>query len=115
MSLSICSRDHGGIVITSGDRLTIESAADFMRLLRQGLETAPQVVLELEADVAIDLTGLQLICSACKTAASAGKSFSYSGPRPHALQDIIDACGAQRHTACKQNMDSHCIWFGGTE
>ncbi|NVN93571.1 MAG: hypothetical protein HXX11_23645 [Desulfuromonadales bacterium] len=101
MSLISSSRESGGTVITSGDRLTIECAADFMRLMREGLASASHVALAFEADLASDLTGLQLICSACKTAASGGKSFTFSGPRPHALLDIIDACGAQRHTACK--------------
>jgi hypothetical protein len=31
------------------------------------------------------------------------------------LDDLIHACGAERHTACKQNTDSPCPWFGGTQ
>lgn len=113
MALTSTCRENGEIVINSGDRLTIENAADFMRLLREGLEASQNVAVELAADVEIDITGIQLFCSACKTAAAQGKTFSCRGPRPQALEAMIQACGVERHTACKQNMDSNCIWFGG--
>jgi len=112
MTLTSTCRENGQIVISSGDRITIESAADFARLLREGLEASQTVALEFEPGVEIDITGLQLICSACKTAAARGVTLSCQGTRPQALNDMIASCGAQRHTACKQNMNSNCIWFG---
>ncbi len=113
MTLTSTCRENGETVINSGDRLTIENAADFMRLLREGLDASQNVSVEFEAGVEIDITGIQLLCSACKSAAAKGKTFSCNGPRPKALEDMIEVCGAGRHTACKQNMDSNCIWFGG--
>jgi len=115
MALTSTCRENGEIIITSGDRLTIESASDFMRLLREGMEASRNVSVELEAGVEIDITAMQLFCSACKTAAAQGITFSCHGPRPPALHDMIEACGAGRHTACKQNMDSNCLWFGGVQ
>jgi anti-anti-sigma regulatory factor len=115
MSLTSTCRENGEIVINSGNCLTIETASEFMRFLREGLEASQTVSVELEPAVEIDLTGIQLFCSACKTAAAQGKTFSYHGPRPQALEDMIEACGAQRHAACKQNMDSNCLWFGGAQ
>jgi len=112
MSLKSTSRD-GEVVITSGDRLTIESAAEFRRLLAEGLKASQRVAIEFEPGVEIDISGIHAICSACKTAASDGKLFSYRGPRPRSLDDIIEACGAGRHTVCNQNNDMNCIWFGG--
>lgn len=115
MNLMSTGRENGEIVITSGDRLTIETAADFRRLLAEGLEAAQQVSIEFQPEVAIDITALHAICSACKTAASLGKSFSYQGPRPRSLDDLVEACGAGRHTVCNQNNDLGCIWFGGAK
>jgi anti-anti-sigma regulatory factor len=115
MSLTSTCLESGETVITSGNSLTIETASEFMRLLREGLETSRNVSVELEPAVEIDLTGLQLFCSACKTAAAQNKTLTYHGPRPQALEDIIEACGAGRHAVCKQNMDSNCLWFGGAQ
>lgn len=113
MALNSSYRENGSIVITSGDRLTIETAAAFARLVREALETVPHVELEFEAAVAMDITGLQIICSACRTASSGGRSFTFRGGKPQGLIDIITLCGAERHALCRHANDSDCIWFGG--
>jgi anti-anti-sigma regulatory factor len=113
MPLNSSIRENGEIIITSGARLTIENAAEFSRIIREALEASKNVALEFEPAVEIDITGLQILCSACKSAASGGNSFSCHGPQPQALADIIISSGAGRNAACKHNNDSTCIWFGG--
>ena len=115
MALTRTCRENGEILITSGDRLTIENAAAFMLLLREGLEESQFVTLELEDGVEIDVTGLQLICSACKTAASCDKTFSSHGPLPAGLEKMVEASGARRSAVCKHNLNLNCIWFGGAK
>lgn len=115
MPLNSSCRANGDIIISSGDRLTIENAVDFTRLAREALETASPVVVEFEAQVEIDITGVQVLCSACKSAAVNGSSFTYGGPQPQGLAAIMAACGAGRHAACKHISDVSCIWFGGAE
>jgi anti-anti-sigma regulatory factor len=113
MPLNSSVRENGTIVITGGDRLTIENAADFLRVARDALDSSTSVAIEFEPTLAIDITGLQILCSACKSAALSGKTFSYSGNQPPALTDLIASCGAERHAVCKHNNDSTCTWFGG--
>lgn len=115
MQLNSSVRENGVIIITSGDRLTIENASDFVRLSREALETSNNVVIEFEPEVEIDITGLQIIYAACKSAAASGKTFSYHGTQPQGLTDIIAAVGTERLTACKHNNGSPCIWFGGAK
>lgn len=113
MPLNSSIRETGEIIITSGARLTIENAADFSRIVREALEASKKVAIEFEPTVEIDITGVQILCSACKSAAAAGSSFSYHGPQPSALANVIISSGAERHAVCKHNNDSTCIWFGG--
>jgi anti-anti-sigma regulatory factor len=113
MPLNSSVGENGEIIISSGDRLTIETAADFSRITREALEASQNVLIEFEAAVEIDITGVQILCSACKSAAKNGTHFSYHGPQPQALTDIIITSGAARHAACKHTNDSTCIWFGG--
>ena len=115
MALNSSYRENGDIIITSGDRLTIETAAEFARLVREALEASKNVAVEFEPALEIDITGLQILCSACKTAASVGQTFSYHGPQPEALAALISASGAERHALCKHNNNSTCIWFGGAK
>lgn len=114
MSLNSSVRENGEICITSGDRLTIETAADFSRICREALAASSSVTIEFEPSADIDITAVQILCSACKSAARSGKIFSFQGPQPQALADIIASSGAERHAICKHNNDSPCVWFGGT-
>lgn len=113
MQLNSSVRENGEIIITSGDRLTIENATEFAHILSESLASASVVVLEFEPAVEIDISGMQIICSACKSAAAGGKVFSYHGLQPQALATLIASSGAERHAVCKHNNDSTCIWFGG--
>ncbi|MDD2365275.1 MAG: hypothetical protein PHN84_03855 [Desulfuromonadaceae bacterium] len=114
MPLNSSVRENGSIVITSGDRLTIENASDFSRIVSESLHSSSSVLIEFDSSVEIDITGVQILCSACKSAANSGKIFSYQGVRPKALDDVIANSGAERHAFCKHNNDSTCIWFGGS-
>lgn len=114
MPLNSSVRENGAIIITSGDRLTIETAAEFSRIVREALEASVNVAVEFEQAVEIDVTGVQIFCSACKSAASSGKIFSYQGLLPQGFTDLITISGAERHAVCKHNNDATCIWFGGT-
>ena len=113
MPLNSSIRENGEIIITSGDRLTIETSAEFSRIVIEALGTSKNVEIEFDPTVELDITGVQILCSACKSAAQSGKTFSYHGPQPQALADIIASCGAERSAACKHNNKSTCIWFGG--
>lgn len=115
MPLNSSCRENGEIVITSGDRLTIENAAEFARMTSEALASSKNVLVEFEPAVEIDITGLQILCSACKTAAASGSVFSFQGSRPEALAGIISTSGAERNAVCKHNNDSTCIWFGGAQ
>lgn len=113
MPLNSSCRENGEIIISSGDRLTIENASDFARIIHEALNSSKNVAIEFESALEVDITGLQLICSACKSAAAKGCSFSYHGRMPPSLTEMIVASGAARHAICRHNNDSTCIWFGG--
>ena len=113
MPLNSSVRENGEIIVTSGGRLTIENAAEFSRILCEALEASKNVAIEFEPDVEIDITGVQVLCSACKSAAKAGSVFSYHGPQPQALAEVIASSGAERNAICKFNNNTNCLWFGG--
>ncbi|MBT1070532.1 hypothetical protein [Pelotalea chapellei] len=108
-------REDGSIVIASGDRLTIENAAEFARLIREALEVVQHVSVEFDEGVVLDITGIQILRSACKTAAARGKIFSYHCQQLQGLGDMITSCGLENRLACKYNTDATCIWSGGTQ
>ncbi len=104
---------HDELVINSGDHLTIETIADFAQLLRSGLAEAATVVIDFRENVEMDITAVQVLCSACQTASAAGKKFIYRGPLPTTLLRLATAAGSERHDHCKIDNPSCFRKFGG--
>ncbi len=102
-------------VISSGDRLTIETIAEYAQLLSQSLAEAETVVIEFKTEVELDITALQVFCSACRMATAQGKKFMHRGPTPKALIDLSATAGAERHTPCSYNNEFCFRQFGGLE
>jgi hypothetical protein len=106
-------KDSSERVIGSGDRLTIETTGDFARQIREGLAEADSVVIEFADEVELDITALQLFCSACKTAAAMNKSFIHRGPLPQSLPSLAAAAGSERFEQCTSSNMSCFRQFGG--
>ena len=92
-------------VIGSGPRLTIETVADFTQRLRQELATADTLVIEFDPEVEMDITALQVLCSASATARAEGKRFIRRGAAPLALTDLMAAAGIQCRERCPKNSE----------
>jgi hypothetical protein len=101
-------------VISSGERLTIETIGDFAQQLRSALAEAGTVVIEFDENLELDITALQVFCSACQTATAAGKKFIHRGPLPASLTILATAAGTERHEHCKNNNPSCFRQFGGS-
>lgn len=101
-------------VIASGDRLTIDTIAAFVQQIGDGLAETDAVVIEFQRDMVFDITALQAFCSACQTAAAAGKKFSFRGPLPESLVQFAMTAGSERHESCTNNNMSCFRQFGGS-
>lgn len=107
------SRKGTEIVINSGRQLTIDTIGDFIMKVREAMAGNETVIVEFDPDLEVDITALQLFCSACKTATAAGKKFIHQGPTPQTLIDLSAAVGIHNKRAC-QNGDTSCFHlFGG--
>ena len=102
------------VIISSGDRLTIETTGEFAQRIRQGLAEAGTVIIEFESDVELDITALQVFCSACMKATAEGKRFIHRGAAPQALLDLTAAVGSERHKHCKNDNMLCFRQFGGS-
>lgn len=102
------------LILNSGRQLTIETIGDFAAQIRAALAERTAVAVAFPAEVELDITALQLFCSACKTAGAAGKSFSYQGPLPEALYRLAAESGAERHDQCPIDSSACFRKIGGS-
>lgn len=69
------ARDESCEVLKVAGTLDIGASREFQKALRDALDGGPAVILDLSAVEQCDITGLQLLCSARKSADRASKSL----------------------------------------
>lgn len=105
--------DGTSSTVTISGALNIEAAAELHKTLVEAMAEAPQVMLDLRLLEEMDMSILQTVCSACKTAASRKQGFLFTGELPVCMTTLNSGIGAYQGASCKQNNDEPCIWLGG--
>lgn len=100
------------ILALQGD-LTIENVADLREsLLAAYSEHQRQVRINGDGLSAIDFFGLQLLCSAHRTAVLKKKLLTWEGGRPPQISEAMRLTGFTRHCGCSLcPADVDCMWI----
>ncbi|CAG0985698.1 hypothetical protein GEOBC_02079 [Geobacteraceae bacterium] len=110
------STEQGGtFVLRVGGDLTIPFAGEFRGALLDAFDAAGRVVVNLEGVSAVDITGLQLLCSAHRSACAREKGFGVEGLTNSVLAEAVGLAGFRRHVGCAADVGKSCIWIGGYE
>jgi anti-anti-sigma regulatory factor len=108
------NENNTGTLLLEGD-LTIERAAEFLEVCRQALAASDRIAVEFGEIGTADLSCLQLLCSAHRTAVAKGKQFFFAGERPDFLSDAGEQAGFIRKRKCQMNPEGQdCLWLRGT-
>ena len=83
------------VVIGFFGAATIRQADDIAERLKQALATSDRIEIDCTEVTEVDVTFMQLILSARKSAEAAGKALTLSAPASGALLDAVTICGAQ--------------------
>jgi anti-anti-sigma regulatory factor len=115
-TIKVTMSDNGELAtVIVGETLTIETCAEFKQALSNALDTALQVVLDAHQLKQVDITSLQLICSACKSASSRNRSFIFGDDIPNCIETLRTVIGANQSSLCNNKRTESCIWVGGTK
>ncbi len=99
--------------ITISGKLTIETAAELQTTFLKSIDNIKDIKLDISTVQEIDIAGMQVICSACRTYLDAKRQFNFTGCMAQAVKSAISAVGLQRQITCKHNADLPCLWCGG--
>lgn len=105
--------DGSSVTVTISGTLTIEGAAELQKAFAGVVSAAPRVALDLRQLEDLDMTILQMLCSACKTAAADKRSLVIEGELPACLKALNVGIGAHMAAPCHHNNNETCIFFGG--
>ena len=109
MSTTFTQSGSRGVIMLEGD-ITLPHMEELKGVLIKALVNADDVSLSMEHVREVDLSGLQLLCSAHRSAIRFKKQLAFSGRRPKALIDAVEAAGYARVTGCKLDHEKSCLW-----
>ncbi len=108
-----CKKESGKLTLQG--ELTIPHAGEFRSALSGLLkgEGNDCVSIHLEGVTEIDLSGLQLLCSAHRSAAKLKKRLTLSGVPQELFGQIMETSGYVRLKDCEIHGAEGCFWVKG--
>ena len=95
--------------------MTIGRIGELKAGLLEAFELGKRVQLSLAGVTEADLTGLQLICSAHRTAMARELELSITGGEVEAIASVAQLSGMRRHVGCIQDVCGSCAWTQGDD
>jgi anti-anti-sigma regulatory factor len=93
--------------------LTIENVASLKAFLIASLKEGDRLIIDPSEVTAVDVAGLQLLCSAHRTALLTNKEFVLAGNITQVFRQAVKDSGYARNEGCMTLGESQCIWIGG--
>jgi anti-anti-sigma regulatory factor len=98
-----------GVLRLAGE-VTVQQAEELKENLMQALGKVENIYVDISSVSVADLSFLQLVCAAHRTAVTMQKGFHLSEPIPQHFRHLAEAAGFKRHTSCRLDATKTCIW-----
>ena len=95
--------------------MTVNNTEAFKNILLESLRQDDFVEVDFENVTTVDLSCLQLLCSAHRFAAESGKEIVIKDNSIQALQEARVRAGFNFEKSCDFNPSCECLWGGGIE
>lgn len=96
--------------ITLDGNLTVNRAEELRMLLIKALIDADHVQVDFGPVTEVDLSCLQLLCSAHRSAGRMKRRLSLSGGWPEPFQKTLEEAGYARLSGCRFDTEHTCLW-----
>ena len=98
---------QNSVLVLEGD-LTVDKAGALKIMLQDALKNAESVTVHFKDNKRIDITFLQLVCSAHRSAFLSGKNLNLSDKMPDHLKDTLKSAGYTQ-PVCSFDKDRECL------
>ncbi len=91
---------------------TIERANELKLALLEILNSCERMIIDLEGLTEVDLSSMQLFCSAHRTSLRDGKHLSFHEKKSEAFERLAHEAGFVRALGCHKDPNKECLWIG---
>ena len=91
---------------------TIERASELKQVLLEMLNSCDRMSIDLEELTDLDLSTMQLFCSAHRTSLRDGKHFALQEPKSQSVKRMAREAGFSRTLGCHKDPYKKCLWIG---
>ncbi len=96
--------------VTLEGNLTVDRAEEMRMLFIKALIDADRVTVRIGKVTDVDLSCLQLLCSAHRSAARMNRHLVFDGDWPDPFRQAVLDAGYSRLTGCRLDKDNSCLW-----
>ena len=101
------------ITIPLDGEITIQRASELKDILWSHLQNCKVINFDASKTEALDVAGLQLLCSVHRTAQARGGDAHILIPQSPHLTQVMIAAGFKRHCGCALDAKHSCLWTPG--
>lgn len=102
--------EAGGITLQWSGDLTIRRIAELKVEVQGALQEATSVAIEIAPEAECDMTLLQLLCAAHRTAGRQEKTLTLYGNFSEQFKMVMNLAGFARHVGCALDVCDNCLW-----
>ncbi|MCP4109463.1 MAG: STAS domain-containing protein [Desulfobacteraceae bacterium] len=109
MEFTVNSSGNEGILMMGGN-LTIDRANEIRADLLKSINSVKHLDIKLDKVTDIDLSCLQLLCSAHRTAEKLNKNLTLNINGCEIVRQIVKEAGYSQNRGCALNHGKTCLW-----
>ncbi|MDA8104380.1 MAG: STAS domain-containing protein [Nitrospiraceae bacterium] len=106
--LKVAASGPGELTLTGS--LTVANAAAILKIIRETLAREDRLVIRVGEDAEVDVSFLQILCSAHRTAAELNKCLQLDTGETGKFYSAARAAGYVRTKGCSRDRDGSCLW-----
>ncbi|MFZ0932422.1 MAG: STAS domain-containing protein [Syntrophobacteraceae bacterium] len=106
------TRSDETVVLKLKGSWTIERANELKRILLEILNGCEHMLIELEGLTELDISTMQLFCSAHRKSLRAGKHLAFHENKSETFKQMALDAGFARTLGCHKDPDKKCLWIG---
>lgn len=109
------TKKKGRAVLTLSGALTVKHAKALRAALLESVRKSPTLELDVENINDLDVSFVQLVCSAHRMAADLNTQITITGLEQERFSRILGNFGFFRHIGCHESTRKSCLWLHGQD